>query len=189
MLNTRDKILISLTAVLQAVYGAVFIYRMFAWKTLIAGGESDLLELEISLAALFAVTVIFSVIMRNLPAKIYSLPALCCPLLFQLAAVCGFAGSAYDSDWNVRFTAAGVIAIIAFAVIMRDLPSKTYVIPAFSMPMIFLIAGFLGTGADFDAAGVAHMTAGGTASVIIFAVGTAGIVTYELCTAFKKNNN
>ena len=76
MLNTRDKILISLTAVLQAVYGAVFIYRMFAWKTLIAGGESDLLELEISLAALFAVTVIFSVIMRNLPAKIYSLPAL-----------------------------------------------------------------------------------------------------------------
>ena len=113
MLNTRDKILISLTAVLQAVYGAVFIYRMFAWKTLIAGGESDLLELEISLAALFAVTVIFSVIMRNLPAKIYSLPALCCPLLFQLAAVCGFAGS----DWNVRFTAAGVIAIIAFAVI------------------------------------------------------------------------
>ena len=113
MLNTRDKILISLTAVLQAVYGAVFIYRMFAWKTLIAGGESDLLELEISLAALFAVTVI----LRNLPAKIYSLPALCCPLLFQLAAVCGFAGSAYDSDWNVRFTAAGVIAIIAFAVI------------------------------------------------------------------------
>ena len=87
MLNTRDKILISLTAVFQAVYGAVFIYRMFAWKTLIAGGESDLLELEISLAALFAVTVIFSVIMRNLPAKIYSLPALCCPLLFQLAAV------------------------------------------------------------------------------------------------------
>lgn len=69
MLNTRDKILISLTAVFQAVYGAVFIYRMFAWKTLIAGGESDLLELEISLAALFAVTVIFSVIMRNLPAK------------------------------------------------------------------------------------------------------------------------
>ena len=110
MLNTRDKILISLTAVIQAVYGAVFIYRMFAWKTLIAGGESDLLELEISLAALFAVTVIFSVIMRNLPA-------ICCPLLFQLAAVCGFAGSAYDSDWNVRFTAAGVIAIIAFAVI------------------------------------------------------------------------
>ena len=55
---------------------------MFAWKTLIAGGESDLFELEISLAALFAVTVIFSVIMRNLPAKIYSLPALfavlCC---------------------------------------------------------------------------------------------------------------
>ena len=116
MLNTRDKILISLTALFQAVYGAVFIYRMFAWKTLIAG-ESDLLELEISLAALFAVTVIFSVIMRNLPAKIYSLPALCCPLLFQLAAVCGFAGSAYDSDWNVRLTAAGVIAIIAFAVI------------------------------------------------------------------------
>lgn len=77
MLNTRDKILISLTAVIQAVYGAVFIYRMFAWKTLIAGGESELLELEISLAALFAVTVIFSVIMRNLPAKIYSLPALC----------------------------------------------------------------------------------------------------------------
>ena len=114
MLNTRDKILISLTAVIQAVYGAVFIYRMFAWKTLIAGGESELLELEISLAALFAVTVIFSVIMRNLPAKIYSLPALCCPLL---AAVCGFAGSAYDSDWNVRLTAAGVIAIIAFAVI------------------------------------------------------------------------
>ena len=60
---------------------------------------------------------------------------------------------------------------------------------AFSMPMIFLIAGFLGVGADFDAAGVAHMTAGGTASVIIFAVGTAGIVIYELCTAFKKNNN
>lgn len=119
MLNTRDKILISLTAVFQAVYGAVFIYRMFAWKTLIAGGESDLLELEISLAALFAVTVIFSVIMRNLPAKIYSLPALCYPLLFQLAAVavCGFAGFAYDSDWNARLTAAGVIAIIAFAVI------------------------------------------------------------------------
>ena len=57
------------------------------------------------------------------------------------------------------------------------------------MPMIFLIAGFLGVGADFDAAGVAHMTSGGTASVIIFAVGTAGVVIYELCTAFKKNNN
>ena len=77
----------------------------------------------------------------------------------------------------------------------NDLPAAVsmlvllYVIPAFSMPMIFLIAGFLGTGADFDAAGVAHMTAGGTASVIIFAVGTAGIVIYELCTAFKKNNN
>lgn len=119
MLNTRDKILISLTAVIQAVYGAVFIYRMFAWKTLIKGDESELVKLEISLAALFAVTVIFSVIMRNLPAKIYSLPALCCPLLFQLAAVavCGFAVFAYDSDWNARLTAAGVIAIIAFAVI------------------------------------------------------------------------
>ena len=81
------------------------------------------------------------------------------------------------------------VVTFAFAVIMRDLPSKTYVIPAFSMPMIFLIAGFLGVGADFDAAGVAHITAGGTASVIIFAVGTAGIVIYELCTAFKKNNN
>ncbi len=34
MLNTRDKILISLTAVLQAVYGAVFIYRMFRGKLL-----------------------------------------------------------------------------------------------------------------------------------------------------------
>ena len=32
---------------MQAVYGAVFIYRMFAWKTLIVGGESALLELEI----------------------------------------------------------------------------------------------------------------------------------------------
>ena len=90
---------------------------MFAWKTLVEGDESELVKLEISLAALFAVTVIFSVIMRNLPAKIYSLPALCCPLLFQLAAVCGFAGFAYDSDWNARLTAVGVIAIIAFAVI------------------------------------------------------------------------
>lgn len=36
--------------------------------------KATCLELEISLAALFAVTVIFSVIMRNLPAKIYSLP-------------------------------------------------------------------------------------------------------------------
>ncbi|MCI5796416.1 MAG: hypothetical protein MR019_06085 [Ruminococcus sp.] len=117
MIKTRDKILISLTAVIQAVYGAVFIYRMLAWKTLVRGDESELLKLEISLAALFAVTVIFSVVMRDLPAKIYSLPALCCPLLFQLAAMCGIAGFAYDSDWNERLTAAGVIAIIAFAVI------------------------------------------------------------------------
>lgn len=117
MIKTRDKIFISLTAVIQAVYGAVFIYRMLAWKTLVRGDESELLKLEISLAALFAVTVIFSVVMRDLPAKIYSLPALCCPLLFQLAAMCGIAGSAYDSDWNERLTAAGVIAIIAFAVI------------------------------------------------------------------------
>ena len=87
MLNARDKILISLTALLQAVYGAVFIYRMFAWKTLIAGGESDLLELEISLAALFAVTVIFSVIMRNLPAKIYSLFAVLCCFSWRRYAV------------------------------------------------------------------------------------------------------
>ena len=84
---------------------------------------------------------------------------------------------------------AAVSMLVLLFVVMRDLPAKTYVIPAFSMPMIFLIAGFLGIGADFDAAGVAHMTAGGTASVIIFAVGTAGIVIYELCTAFKKNNN
>ena len=107
MLNTRDKILISLTALLQAVYGAVFIYRMFAWKTLIAGGESDLLELEISLAALFAVTVIFSVIMRNLPAKIYSLPALCCPLLFQLAAVCGLERAFYGGRRNCNYRFCG----------------------------------------------------------------------------------
>ena len=117
MLNTRDKILISLTAVIQAVYGAVFIYRMLAWKTVFRGGEGDFAKLECCLFGLFAMSVLFSVIMRNLPAKIYSLPALCCPLLFQLAAVCGFAGSAYDSDWNARLTAAGVIAIIAFAVI------------------------------------------------------------------------
>ena len=81
------------------------------------------------------------------------------------------------------------VVTFAFAVIMRDLPAKTYVIPAFSMPMIFLIAGFLGIGADYDAAGVAHITGTGIASVIIFAVGTAGIVIYELCTAFKKSNN
>lgn len=117
MIKTRDKILISLTAVIQAVYGAVFIYRMFAWKTLVEGDEGDFAKIECCLFGLFAMSVIFSVIMRNLPAKIYSLPALCCPLLFQLAAVCGFAGFAYDSDWNARLTAAGVIAIIAFAVI------------------------------------------------------------------------
>ena len=31
------------------------------------------------------------------------------------------------------------------------------------MPMIFLIAGFLGIGADYDAAGVAHITGTGIA--------------------------
>ena len=36
---------------------------------------------------------------------------------------------------------------------------------------------------------LAHITGTGIASVIIFAVGTAGIVIYELCTAFKKKNN
>lgn len=119
MIKTRDKILISLTAVIQAVYGAVFIYRMLAWKTVFRGGEGDFAKLECCLFGLFAMSVIFSVIMRNLPAKIYSLPALCCPLLFQLVAVavCGFAVFAYDSDWNARLTASGVIAIIAFAVI------------------------------------------------------------------------
>lgn len=132
MLKTRDKALISLTALFQAALGIFGFLRMLVRKEIFCN-ENDLPAAVSMLVLLFVVT-------------------------FAL-------------------------------VIMRDLPSKTYVIPAFSMPMIFLIAGFLGTGADFDAAGVAHMTAGGTASVIIFAVGTAGIVTYELCTAFKKNNN
>ena len=130
MLKTRDKALISLTALFQAALGIFGFLRMLVRKEIFCN-ENDLPAAVSMLVLLFVVT-------------------------------------------------------FAFAVIMRDLPSKTYVIPAFS---IFLIAGFLGTGADFDAAGVAHMTAGGTASVIIFAVGTAGIVTYELCTAFKKNNN
>ena len=131
MLKTRDKALISLTALFQAALGIFGFLRMLVRKEIFCN-ENDF------------------------PALVWALV-----LLF----------------------------VVAFAVIMRDLPAKTYVIPAFSMPMIFLIAGFLGVGADFDAAGVAHMTAGGTASVIIFAVGTAGIVIYELCTAFKKNNN
>ena len=130
MLKTRDKALISLTALFQAALGIFGFLHMLVRKEIFCN-ENDL---PAAVSMLFVVT-------------------------------------------------------FAFAVVMRDLPSKTYVIPAFSMPMIFLIAGFLGVGADFDAAGVAHMTAGGTASVIIFAVGTAGIVIYELCTAFKKNNN
>jgi hypothetical protein len=133
MLKTRDKALISLTALFQAALGIFGFLRMLVRKEIFCN-ENDLPAAVLALVLLFVVT-------------------------------------------------------FAFAVIMRDLPAKTYVIPAFSMPMIFLIAGFLGVGADFDAAGVAHITAGGTASVIIFAVGTAGIVIYELCTAFKKNNN
>ena len=132
MLKTRDKALISLTALFQAALGIFGFLHMLVRKEIFCN-ENDLPAAVSMLVLLFVVT-------------------------------------------------------FAFAVVMRDLPSKTYVIPAFSMPMIFLI-GFLGVGADFDAAGVAHMTAGGTASVIIFAVGTAGIVIYELCTAFKKNNN
>ena len=126
MLKTRDKALISLTALFQAALGIFGFLHMLVRKEIFCN-ENDLPAAVSMLVLLFVVT-------------------------------------------------------FAFAVIMRDLPAKTYVIPAFSMPMIFLIAGFLGVGADFDAAG-------GTASVIIFAVGTAGIVIYELCTAFKKNNN
>lgn len=132
MLKTRDKVLISLTALFQAVLGIFGFLRMLVRKELFYN-ENDFPAAVWTLVALFVVT-------------------------------------------------------FAFAVIMRDLPSKTYVIPAFSMPMIFLVAGFLGIGADFDAAGVAHITATGIASVIIFAVGTAGIVIYELCTAFKKRD-
>ena len=133
MLKTRDKALISMTAPSQAALGIFGFLRMLVRKEIFYN-ENDFPAAVSTLVLLFVVT-------------------------------------------------------FAFAVILRDLSARTYVIPAFSMPMIFLIAGFLGTGADFDAAGVARMTAGGTASVIIFAVGTAGIVIYELCTAFKKNNN
>ena len=124
MLKTRDKALISLTALFQAALGIFGFLHMLVRKEIFCN-ENDLPAAVSMLVLLFVVT-------------------------------------------------------FAFAVVMRDLPSKTYVIPAFSMPMIFLIAGFLGVGADFDAAGVAHMTAGGTASVIIFAVGTAGIVIYPV---------
>ena len=133
MLKTRDKALISLTALFQAALGIFGFLRMLVRKEIFYN-ENDFPAAVSMLVLLFVVT-------------------------------------------------------FAFAVIMRDLPAKTYVIPAFSMPMIFLIAGFLGVGADYDAAGVAHITGTGIASVIIFAVGTAGIVIYELRTAFKKNNN
>lgn len=111
MLKTRDKALISLTALFQAALGIFGFLHMLVRKEIFCN-ENDLPAAVSMLVLLFVVT-------------------------------------------------------FAFAVIMRDLPSKTYVIPAFSMPMIFLIAGFLGVGADFDAAGVAHMTTGGTASAII----------------------
>lgn len=133
MLKTRDKALISLTALFQAALGIFGFLRMLVRKEIFCN-ENDLPAAVLTLVLLFVVT-------------------------------------------------------FAFAVVMRDLPSKTYVIPAFSMLAIFSVAGFLGIGADYDAAGVAHITGTGIASVIIFAVGTAGIVIYELCTAFKKNNN
>ena len=133
MLKTRDKALISLTALFQAALGIFGFLRMLVRKEIFCN-ENDLPAAVLALVLLFVVT-------------------------------------------------------FAFAVIMRDLPSKTYVIPAFSMLAIFSVAGFLGIGADYDAAGVAHITGTGIASVIIFAVGTAGIVIYELRTAFKKNNN
>ena len=103
MLKTRDKALISLTALFQAALGIFGFLHMLVRKEIFCN-ENDFPALVWALVLLFVVT-------------------------------------------------------FAFAVIMRDLPSKTYVIPAFSMPMIFLIAGFLGVGADFDAAGVAHITA------------------------------
>ena len=130
MLKTRDKALISLTALFQAALGIFGFLRMLVRKEIFCN-ENDLPAAVLALVLLFVVT-------------------------------------------------------FAFAVIMRDLPSKTYVIPAFSMLAIFSVAGFLGIGADYDAAGVAHITGTGIASVIIFAVGTAGIVIYELRTAFKK---
>jgi len=97
MLKTRDKALISLTALFQAALGIFGFLRMLVRKEIFYN-ENDFPAAVSTLVLLFVVT-------------------------------------------------------FAFAVIMRDLPSKTYVIPAFSMPMIFLIAGFLGVGADFDAAG------------------------------------
>ena len=133
MLKTRDKALISLTALFQAALGIFGFLRMLVRKE-IFHNEYDLPAILSVLAVLIVITLVFSII-------------------------------------------------------MRDLPSKTYVIPAFSMLAIFSVAGFLGIGADYDAAGVAHITGTGIASVIIFAVGTAGIVIYELRTAFKKNNN
>ena len=89
MLKTRDKALISLTALFQAALGIFGFLRMLVRKEIFCN-ENDFPALVWALVLLFVVT-------------------------------------------------------FAFAVIMRDLPSKTYVIPAFSMPMIFLIAGFLGT--------------------------------------------
>ena len=133
MLKTRDKTLISLTALFQAALGIFGFLRMLVRKGIFHNE--------------------------------YDLPA----ILSVLAVL--------------------IVITLAFSIIMRDLPSKTYVIPAFSMLAIFSVAGFLGIGADYDAAGVAHITGTGIASVIIFAVGTAGIVIYELRTAFKKNNN
>lgn len=74
MLKTRDKALISLTALFQAALGIFGFLRMLVRKEIFCN-ENDFPALVWALVLLFVVTFAFAVIMRDLPSKTYVIPA------------------------------------------------------------------------------------------------------------------
>lgn len=68
MLKTRDKALISLTALFQAALGIFGFLHMLVRKEIFCN-ENDLPAAVSMLVLLFVVTFAFAVIMRDLPAR------------------------------------------------------------------------------------------------------------------------
>lgn len=81
MLKTRDKALISLTALFQAALGIFGFLRMLVRKEIFCN-ENDLPAAVLALVLLFVVTFAFAVIMRDLPSKTYVIPAFSMPMIF-----------------------------------------------------------------------------------------------------------
>lgn len=81
MLKTRDKALISLTALFQAALGIFGFLRMLVRKEIFYN-ENDFPAAVSTLVLLFVVTFAFAVVMRDLPSKTYVIPAFSMPMIF-----------------------------------------------------------------------------------------------------------